>query len=388
MDPTVNHDECVSIFNAVGIYMVLDVNSPFQSINRADPASSYGLDYLTRVFQMIEAFKGYPNLLGFFSANEVVNDENTGEEGPPYIRALQREMKNYISNHADRSIPVGYAAADVRDNLQDQWNYLECAIDGNVEDRSRVDFFGLNSYSWCGSSTFEESGYDDIAEIFSNSTGPVFFSEYGCNEVQPRTFPEVTAVYSEQMRTFSGGVVYEFTQEANNYGLVEINDDGSAQLLDDFDALQRAHNEIDTDALQGNTTGTQFEPVRCDPSLIQNDNFANSWDLPPVPSGVQDLINNGLQNPNQGRLVDVNQTAVPQTVRGSGGNVINNLAIVPLTSGSGNVPEDGDTSGGRLVTPSGVSNPPQASATGAAVSLRVGASEVGLIGGLLTLLML
>lgn len=28
LDPALNHDDCASIFNAVGIYLILDVNSP------------------------------------------------------------------------------------------------------------------------------------------------------------------------------------------------------------------------------------------------------------------------------------------------------------------------------------------------------------------------
>jgi 1,3-beta-glucanosyltransferase GAS3 len=66
--------------------MIIDVNSPQQSINRADPASSYTLDYLNRIFAVVEAFKGYPNTMGFFSANEVMNDLDTGKSNPPYIR--------------------------------------------------------------------------------------------------------------------------------------------------------------------------------------------------------------------------------------------------------------------------------------------------------------
>jgi len=69
----------MSIFNAAGIYVILDVNSPMVSLNRADPASSYNADYL-------ENFKGYPNTLAFFAANEVINDLGTATANPPYIR--------------------------------------------------------------------------------------------------------------------------------------------------------------------------------------------------------------------------------------------------------------------------------------------------------------
>ena len=86
VNPIVNHDECMSIFNAAGIYVLLDVNSPLVSLNRADPAGSYTSDYLTYIFQNVENFKNYPNTLGFFAANEVINDEETAEDNPPYIR--------------------------------------------------------------------------------------------------------------------------------------------------------------------------------------------------------------------------------------------------------------------------------------------------------------
>jgi 1,3-beta-glucanosyltransferase GAS3 len=88
VDPTLNHDECASIFNAAGIYMVVDVNGPFsgESINRAEPWTSYHEGYLKRIFGVVENFKEYPNTLAFFSANEVMNDLKTGKVNPQYIR--------------------------------------------------------------------------------------------------------------------------------------------------------------------------------------------------------------------------------------------------------------------------------------------------------------
>ena len=86
-------------------------------------------------------------------------------------------VKNYIAKHSTRSIPVGYSAADVREILVDTWEYLQCAIDGKTDDPSRIDFFGLNSYSWCGpTATFQSSQYDVLTSDFSNTTVPVFFS--------------------------------------------------------------------------------------------------------------------------------------------------------------------------------------------------------------------
>jgi hypothetical protein len=88
VDPALDHSACASIFNAAGIYMILDVNSPLQgeSINRAEPWTTYTTQYLTHVFGVVENFKNFPNTLGFFSANEVMNDITTAQYNPMYIR--------------------------------------------------------------------------------------------------------------------------------------------------------------------------------------------------------------------------------------------------------------------------------------------------------------
>jgi hypothetical protein len=98
VDPTFDHDDCASIFNAAGIYMILDVNGPFsgESINRDEPWTSYHEGYLKRIFGVVENFKGYPNTLAFFSANEVMNDQATGKVNPQYIRvSLPDQLKQH-----------------------------------------------------------------------------------------------------------------------------------------------------------------------------------------------------------------------------------------------------------------------------------------------------
>lgn len=180
LDPTINHDDCASIFNAVGIYMIIDVNSPLGGdslVPGVQLASSYNADYLKHIFGVVEAFKDYNNTLGFFGGNEDMNDVPSGGQVPPYLRAVTRDLKNYIAKNSKRSIPVGYSAADVRDILADSWAYLSCDINGDTNDMSRIDFFGLNSYSWCGgSATFQSSGYNVLTQQFSGTTIPVSIS--------------------------------------------------------------------------------------------------------------------------------------------------------------------------------------------------------------------
>jgi hypothetical protein len=66
----------LAIFNSVGIYVAVDVNSPLpgESIDRTAPWTTYTASYLNRTFAVVEAFKSFPNTLLFFSGNEVIND--------------------------------------------------------------------------------------------------------------------------------------------------------------------------------------------------------------------------------------------------------------------------------------------------------------------------
>ena len=258
-------------------------------------------------------------------------------------------MKDYIAKNSPRKIPVGYSAADVRDILADSWAYLSCLIDGKTDDTSRIDFFGLNSYSWCGGdATFKSSGYNVLVDQFAKTTIPVFFSEYGCNKVLPRVFDEVQTLYSSDMTgVMSGGLVYEYYQEiSNNFGLVWIYDNGTAELRTDYDNLQKQFNKLDSKALQsGNVTATKLTSPQCSSSLIKSDSFNNTFDIPAIPKGGQKLIDNGISKPNNGKMVTVTDTKVTQDVYGSNGKLIKDLAIKPLPNDQSNTPGGSDTSG-------------------------------------------
>jgi 1,3-beta-glucanosyltransferase GAS3 len=348
LDPDLDHTECASIFNAAGIYMILDVNSPLpnESINRGAPWESYSSVYLERVFKVVEAFMNFPNTLGFFSGNEVINEDSV-EQVPAYIRAVTRDTKDYIAKNAPRPIPVGYSAADVRPLLMGTFNYFTCAIEDN--DSSKIDFFGLNSYSWCGDATFESAGYDVLVEDFSNTTVPIFFSEYGCNLVSPRTWTEVGALYSDPMvRVFSGGVIYEYTQEENDYGLVEMGSSGGigdVTLLQDYDNLLDKMNQLDTSILtRPNTTATSLTAPTCSSGLVTGVNFTTEFELPSRPDGVDDLINNRVDGTFPAGTTQVTNTKVTQGVTGADGSSITGLELNVLAEDASNLP-GGNTSG-------------------------------------------
>jgi len=348
--------------------MIIDVNSPLagQSLDRTNPSGSYTLGYVDHIFSVAQAFMGYPNTLGFFSGNEVINDVGTAADNPPYIRAIQRDLKAYIAQHASRTIPVGYSAADVRSVLEDQVTYLSCEIPNSGNDTSRSDFFGLNSYSWCGGDNFQTAGYDQLVTIFQNTTIPVFFSEYGCNQPSPRVFDEVQALYGPQMTVMSGGLVYEFTQGSNNYGVVSVANNGSATLLPDFVNLQGQLNQLNVTLLQsGNSTAQSANPPACASSLISSSGFSNNFNIPSAPQGAAALISNGVQSAQTGSIVSVTATSVQIPCFGTGGALLNNL-ILHAVNGP-NVPN-----GANAATVSG--SVPAMSATAASSGSRSGSS--------------
>ena len=273
-------------------------------------------------------------------------------------------MKTYIAQHSDRPIPVGYSAADVLDIRTSQFAYLQCAINGDKNDMSRSDFFGLNSYSWCGQSSFKTAGYDVLARDFADTTSPVFFSEYGCNNVKPRIFQEVGTLYGPQMTVFSGGLVYQWTQESNDYGLVQVNPDGSTKLLGDYNTLQKQYNKLDQKLLQShNTSATSLTPPPCSKNIITSPAFSTDFDIPKPPKGVDSIMKSGSGGI-QGKIVDISDLSVPMTVTDVNGNKLSNLAVKPVQEAN---------------TPSGTSS---GSSTSSGVAPKMGAEMVygGLVG--------
>lgn len=313
---------------------MLDVNSPRvgEAIANKNPWETYYSAYLNRTFAVVEAFSGYPNTLLFFSGNEVIDNEESTGQVPPYIRAVIRDLKNYIKNNIDRKIPVGYSAADVRTVLWDTFNYVQCDNDEEDDELSRGDFFALNSYSWCGiDATFETSSFDKLAEGFKDSPVPVFFSEYGCNKTPERWWNETQSIYGEDMyNVFSGGIVYEWTLEKNEYGLVNLTDDG-AYLQPDYPRLRDQLAMIDWDGVFAmKADDDEGKTPDCKASLITQDGFMTNFTIPRLPPGAQELIDDGIKKKHNGKLVDVSNWNTTLKVFDAEGNAIEGLEVVGL----------------------------------------------------------
>ncbi|VEU23384.1 DEKNAAC104555 [Brettanomyces naardenensis] len=283
VDNTQDHSECMQKLADAGIYLILDLNTPGASLSRYDPGCSYNAEYLNEVFATVDEFANYTNVLGFFAANELVNNEDTLDTAP-YIKAVVRDTKQYLKARSYRQIPVGYSAADVSSLRKELADYLNCGNDSDA----RIDMLGVNDYSWCGQSSFTTSGYGQKVQMYTGFSVPIFLSEYGCNQVPgARPFTEVEAIYSTEMSpVFSGGLVYEYTEDSSNYGLVQIESDGSVDPLKDFDNLQKELNSTsDPVGAAGFSTSYVFSDCPTDWNF--------SITVPPPPDGLTKLLKDG-----------------------------------------------------------------------------------------------
>ncbi|EIE91684.1 hypothetical protein G6F46_004831 [Rhizopus delemar] len=274
VDPTLDHDACMASFADAGIYLILDIATPRYSINRRTP--EYTIHLYNAYKTTVDAFAKYDHLLAFIAGNEVTNDRSC-TLASAYVKATIRDIKQYVRLSKPRSIPVGYASNDdqfIRDPIKD---YFNCG-----DEDSQADFFGINLYEWCGASSFELSGYKDRTKEFENYSKPVFLSEYGCNIITPRPFTEVAAIYGQEMSgVWSGGIVYEWTQENNLYGLVKVDDQGGIQELPDYHNLREQMAKIRPKGVDMDSYHEQRSASAC-PGI--SDNWKASSALPPTPS--------------------------------------------------------------------------------------------------------
>ncbi|KAH7020892.1 Glucanosyltransferase-domain-containing protein [Microdochium trichocladiopsis] len=238
IDPTVNHDDCMEQLANKGIYVFADLSEPSTSIQSNNP--QWNVPLYARYTAVVDALAKYNNVIGFFAGNEVVQAANQTASAA-FVKAAVRDTKAYIKSMKYRSsLGVGYATADVptRDDLA---AYFACTpgSDGSL---TSIDFWGYNVYSWCGQSNYAASSYGERVEFFRDYPVPVFFAEYGCNEGLPggpysRPFTEVPVLYGNMTDVFSGGIVYQYFDSENQFGLVKVNGN-SVSPYPDFTSLR------------------------------------------------------------------------------------------------------------------------------------------------------
>lgn len=296
IDPTADHDACMKRLDEAGIYVIADLSEPALSINRDSP--QWNTELQKRYNAVVDALGKYSNTVGFFAGNEVSNNKSN-TDASAFVKAAVRDTKAYIQGRMKKDknarwMGVGYAANDDVDIRKDIADYFNC---DKPEDA--IDFWGYNIYSWCGKSNMKASGYSQQAQFFEGYSVPIFFAEYGCNLPNGgsgRIFDETTALYEDEMtKVFSGGIVYMYFQEENDYGkppvvsrrhlltslgLVKVNGDKAVKQKD-FAALQKKATAAMPKGVDRDSYNPTNKPQQC-PDAKSSSWKANSA-LPPTP---------------------------------------------------------------------------------------------------------
>ena len=114
-------------------------------------------------------------------------------------------------------------------------------------------------------------------------------SEYGCI-TNTRKFEEVASLYGSDMTpVYSGGLVYEYSQEVSGYGLVSISGSQVSELPD-FGSLQSAFKATPNPSGNGGakTSGTASTcPSKSDTWQVADDS------LPAMPAGAVKYLKQG-----------------------------------------------------------------------------------------------
>jgi 1,3-beta-glucanosyltransferase GAS3 len=82
LNSSLNHDDCFSIFNSVGIYITVTLASSIADF-------AYTTDAMTKIFQKIDAVKDYENLL----AVELGSSQYGLESSDPTYAVLQNRYR-------------------------------------------------------------------------------------------------------------------------------------------------------------------------------------------------------------------------------------------------------------------------------------------------------
>ena len=217
----------------------------------------------------------------------------------PFVKAAARDLKAYRDSKKYRPVPVGYSAADISSLRPMLQNYMACGSNASES----LDFFSLNAYEWCGQSSYETSGYSQLTEDAANYNIPIFLSETGCNTPKPRTFDDQAAIFGDQMSgVWSGAIIYEWIEEANDYGLISYGQggDGNPNAPDGF-LRSGTPTPVSPDF---SNLANQWKTVS--PSAVKAADYNPTVTPPPCPAFTSDVwnVNGAVALPTVGHALD------------------------------------------------------------------------------------
>ena len=336
-------------FSDAGIYLFVDLDTFSTQINQDTP--EWNNTQFDKFKEVLDEFQQFDNTAGVFVGNEILTMPN-GSDTAPYIKAAARDIKAYRNSKGYRNIPVGYSAADIaelRPMLQD---YLACG-----KESDNVDFFSLNAYEWCGSaSSYTISGYSQLQANASGYPIPIFFSETGCNTAPPRGFEDQASIFGSEMAgTWSGAIIYEWLEEANNYGLVSYGPTAAATATNAVGGFTRTGTPI---PVSPDFSNLKNQWATLSPTGIRLSDYTVSvaaLSTPACPSSTSGgwLVNGNVDLPSLGQTL--NRDTATSSATSTPTNTRPAAAVTGTSSSASPTATKGSASGGQRLAGMGVS---------------------------------
>lgn len=112
-------------------------------------------------------------------------------------------------------------------------------------------------------------------------------AEYGCN-TNTRTFQEVGTLYSTQMSpVYSGGIAYEYSSQANGYGLVDASDEPNQDFMALAKQLKATSNPTGLAGASPNAGASKCPAYNSDTWNVPN------MTLPAPPTNIKQYMTKG-----------------------------------------------------------------------------------------------
>ncbi|KAK3068566.1 1,3-beta-glucanosyltransferase [Teratosphaeriaceae sp. CCFEE 6253] len=298
-DASNNHAQAMALLASQGIYVLVTI---FQHLQPPPAAPSHMSSFkphshhypfydprtLAENLPLLDELAVHPNLLGFVVDAGRVNNVAATRLAPA-LRACIRDSKAFLRARRHRLIPVGIQASDIQQLRLPQLAYFTAGLPS-----LRADFFALDSYSWCGPSSFRVSGWEHLVVALARTAPiPVLLAEYGSNTRRPRVWDEVLCLYSPDMTgVVSGGFVYTLLESGNAYGLLKVGADGRRVRTKDYEGLRKRFGEVGRRTM-GEVTGFAEERdyeswvgefPECDSRWLATE------DVPPFPAEWKEVM--------------------------------------------------------------------------------------------------
>jgi hypothetical protein len=158
-----DHTSCMKQFQNAGIYVISNLVQPVTQLSVSQTWDHSAQDQFRTILDSIESF---PNLLATFLGSSPIT--------LPFVKAVTRDMKQYMVMRNYRRIPIGTFIRTAHGRGAQQ--YLSCG-----EPTSCIDFLIIRSYQRCSDLQLKNQEYENATASYRDSSIPIILLDERCN---------------------------------------------------------------------------------------------------------------------------------------------------------------------------------------------------------------